>query len=132
LKIPGVASVVLVRHCFRIDACRPHYPYSINNIIGSQPSSDDDGISHALHDLPVDLPAVGYPERTYLYVAEPMAVSKQHVGDSVVALCNGDAFVTDDRNASHHHDRGASPFELLHGRRRQQIGRRSKMHNGRF
>jgi hypothetical protein len=68
------ASDILVSLGFRIDASRQHFSYRIDNIVGPQSASDDDRNAHALYDLPVDLPTVGYTERADLYVSRSMAV----------------------------------------------------------
>src|SRR5262249_43159009 len=74
LQILGVASVFLVSLRFSIDAHRLYCSFGVDNVVGSQSTSDDDGSAHALYDLSVDFPAVGYTQRTYLSVARPMAV----------------------------------------------------------
>src|SRR5262249_39190030 len=100
-QIFGVASIVLVRLRFRVDAHRRHAPYGLDDIIRSQSSSDNDGNLDSFYDFAIDVPAVGHSEGTYLHITWPMAVQKQQVGYSIVAPCKRDTFVTDDWNAPH-------------------------------
>ena len=70
-----------------------------------------------------------YAKRTYLGIPRPVAVQKQQIGNSIIALSDCDAFVADHRNTSHHGDRATLLLEISHRRWREQIGRRAKVHN---
>ena len=115
LQILCVTSVVLIGFGFRIDAGWLHHSDGFGNVVGSQSTGDDDGDTHALYDLSIDFPAVGYPECTYLYVPWSVAVQKQQVSNSIIASRYSNASIANNRNAAHQGKSTKSFLELSHG-----------------
>src|SRR5215471_6728361 len=112
---------------FRVHASRSNCTDRIGDVIWAKSSSQDDGRPHQFHNAAAYSPIMSDPERPNLTVGLPVAIQEQKVGDSLVPLCDLNARLPHDRNASHQEHTRQLALEARNITRPKQFGRRAEM-----
>ena len=75
--------------------------YRLCDVLGAEPTGEDDRDADALDDPPAQAPIMGAPESPELTGTRVVAVEEQKVGNPVIGSGNGDARLVDDRDRPH-------------------------------
>jgi hypothetical protein len=82
-----------VRFRLRIHAGRPNPAYRLRDVVGTEPSGEDNGGSDFFDDASADAPVVRQAERADLLVRGAVAVKQKIVRNALIAPSDADAFL---------------------------------------